>query len=104
MLKKNNYWKKFFVFCCGPGKHQLLRTSLFCIVVSLFTGALLLLVLGKNPLEAYKSILQGAGLLPKLRYAGKKKPAYRFYESLKLHYSNDICGFISCSSLEKWHL
>ena len=82
MLKKNNYWKKFFVFCCGPGKHQLLRTSLFCIVVSLFTGALLLFLLGKNPLEAYKSILQGAGLLPKLRYAGKKSQLTDFMSLL----------------------
>ncbi len=64
--------KKFMVLCCGPGTHQLLRTSLFCIFISLFVGAILLLLLGKNPITAYTSILQGAGILPKLRYAGRK--------------------------------
>lgn len=82
MLKKNNYWKKFFIFCCGPGKHQLLRTSLFCIVVSLLTGALLLLILKKSPIEAYMSILQGSGILPKLRYAGKKSQLTDFMSLL----------------------
>lgn len=72
MLKKNNMGKRLLVVCCGPGKHQVLRTSLFCILLSLFAGAVLLLFLGENPLVAYKSILQGAGILPKLRYAGKK--------------------------------
>lgn len=64
--------KKFLIVCCGPGKHQVLRTSLFCILISLFAGGVLLMCLGENPFAAYKSILQGAGILPKLRYAGKK--------------------------------
>ncbi len=82
MLKKNNYLKKFFIICCGPGKHQLLRTSLFCIVASLFTGAILLIMLGKNPLEAYVSILQGSGILQKARYAGKKSQLTDFMSLL----------------------
>jgi simple sugar transport system permease protein len=72
MLKRSNIGKKILIVCCGPGKHQVLRTSLFCILISLFAGAILLLLLGVNPFVAYKSILQGAGILPKLRYAGKK--------------------------------
>jgi general nucleoside transport system permease protein len=71
-LKRTNIGKKSLVVCCGPGRHQLLRISLFCIASSLLAGAVLLLLLGKNPLVAYQSILQGAGILPKLRYAGKK--------------------------------
>ena len=82
MLKKTNIWKRFFIFCCGPGKHQLLRTSLFCIVASLLTGALLLLLLGKNPITAYTSIMQGAGILPKLRYPGKKSQLTDFMSLL----------------------
>ncbi|MCH3916529.1 MAG: ABC transporter permease [Spirochaetia bacterium] len=69
---KINPMKRLMVRFCGPGKHQLLRTSLFCIVLSLLAGAILLLSLGKNPFVAYGSILQGAGCLPKLRYPGRK--------------------------------
>ncbi|MCY1151168.1 MAG: ABC transporter permease [Sphaerochaetaceae bacterium] len=72
MLKKDNIFKRSFVGFCGPGKHQVLRISLFCLLLSLLGGAILLLLLGKNPLVAYKSLLQGSGLLPKGRYAGKK--------------------------------
>ncbi|MDD3998023.1 MAG: ABC transporter permease, partial [Sphaerochaetaceae bacterium] len=82
MLKKNNIVKRLFVICCGPGKHQLLRTSLFCIFLSLFAGAILLLLLGKNPFEAYQSILQGAGILPKLRYPGRKNQLTDFMSLL----------------------
>ncbi len=67
---------------CGPGNHQLLRISLFSIFLSLLAGTVLLLSLGKNPLEAYQSILQGAGLLPKLRYAGKKSQLTDFMSLL----------------------
>jgi simple sugar transport system permease protein len=72
VLKKDNIFKRSFVGFCGPGKHQVLRISLFCLLLSLLGGAILLLLLGKNPLVAYKSLLQGSGLLPKGRYAGKK--------------------------------
>ena len=82
MLKKPNLIKRIFVYCCGPGKHQLLRVSLFCIFLSLLAGTVLLLLLGKNPLEAYRSILQGAGILPKTRYAGKKSQLTDFMSLL----------------------
>jgi simple sugar transport system permease protein len=72
VLKKENIFKRSFVGFCGPGKHQVLRISLFCLLLSLLGGAILLLLLGKNPIIAYKSLLQGSGLLPKSRYAGKK--------------------------------
>ncbi|MDC7231073.1 MAG: ABC transporter permease [Sphaerochaetaceae bacterium] len=82
MLKKPNLVKRLFMSCCGPGKHQLLRVSLFCIFLSLLAGAVLLLLLGKNPLEAYRSILQGSGILPKARYAGKKSQLTDFMSLL----------------------
>lgn len=82
MLKKPNLFKRIFMICCGPGKHQLLRVSLFCIFLSLLAGSVLLLLLGKNPFEAYRSILQGAGILPKTRYAGKKSQLTDFMSLL----------------------
>ncbi|MBI9096590.1 MAG: ABC transporter permease [Sphaerochaeta sp.] len=82
MLKRTNLIKRLFILCCGKGKHQLLRTSLFCIFLSLLAGVILLLLLGKNPLEAYKSILQGVGILPKPRYAGRKSQLTDFMSLL----------------------
>lgn len=72
MLKKQNIFKRSYANFCGPGKHQLLRVSLFCLLMSLLGGAILLLLLNKNPIVAYKSLLQGAGLLPKAKYPGRK--------------------------------
>ncbi|MGD1821922.1 MAG: ABC transporter permease [Pleomorphochaeta sp.] len=72
MLKKQNLFKRAYVGFCGPGKHQLLRVSLFCLLLSLLGGAILLLLLGKDPLVAYRSLLQGSGILPKAKYPGKK--------------------------------
>jgi simple sugar transport system permease protein len=82
MLNTTSLPKRVFILCCGKGKHQLLRTSLFCIFLSLLAGTLLLLILGKNPLEAYKSILQGAGILAKPRYAGRKSQLTDFMSLL----------------------
>ncbi|MGE4454595.1 MAG: ABC transporter permease [Sphaerochaeta sp.] len=82
MLKKPNLVKKLFIRFCHPGKHQLLRISLFCILLSLLAGTVLLLALGKNPIEAYRSILQGAGILPKARYAGKRSQLTDFMSLL----------------------
>ena len=82
MLKRTSLLKRLFILCCGKGRHQLLRTSLFCIFLSLLAGAILLLLLGKNPLEAYTSILQGAGILPKSRYAGRKSQLTDFMSLL----------------------
>ena len=42
------------------------------IFLSLLAGAVIILLLGKNPLSAYGNLLQGAGFLPKPSYAGYK--------------------------------
>mgnify|MGYP002870008484 CR=1 FL=1 len=39
-------------------------------VLSLLIGALLILILGKNPLTAYTNLLQGSGLFAKAKYGG----------------------------------
>ena len=70
MKQTQNRGKRVFVSLLGNERTQSFSVALFTIILSLFVGAILLLSLGKNPLVAYKSILQGAGFLPKPRYAG----------------------------------
>ena len=64
--------KKFFVKVLGNEKYQSFSIPVFAILLSLIVGAVVIAILGKNPLEAYGNLLQGSGLLPKPRYAGGK--------------------------------
>lgn len=64
--------KRGFVRLLGNERHQAVAIPLFAIVLSLLAGALVILLLGKNPLVAYQNLLQGSGLLPKATYAGYK--------------------------------
>lgn len=53
-------------------KYQIFIIPILAVGLSLLTGAILILVLGKNPLSAYENLLQGVGLLRKEKYpAGK---------------------------------
>ena len=44
----------------------------FAILMSLIVGAIVIAVVGQNPIGAYHNLLQGAGILPKASYAGGK--------------------------------
>ena len=72
MKQKNNPIAKFFVKMLGNEKYQFITIPVFSIIVSLLVGALVILLLGKNPLDAYANLLQGSGLLVKEKYAGGK--------------------------------
>ncbi|MGL4383484.1 MAG: ABC transporter permease, partial [Bacilli bacterium] len=50
-------------------KYQNIIVSLFAIICGLSIGAIILLLLKKNPIQAYQTLLQGSGLLPKPVYA-----------------------------------
>lgn len=67
-----NTLKKGFLKIVGKEKRQAITIPVLAILISLLVGAIVLLVLGKNPLVAYQNILQGSGLLPKPSYAGHK--------------------------------
>lgn len=73
-MKKNKATiaDKIFTKVLGGEKWYGITIPLFSIVLALFTGALILLALGKNPIDVYQSLLQGSGLLPKQKYAGGK--------------------------------
>ncbi|MPM54158.1 hypothetical protein SDC9_100931 [bioreactor metagenome] len=70
--KRANPVARAFLFLMGDEKRQRITIPVLAIVLSLLAGAILYLILGKNPLTAYQSFLQGAGLLPKASYAAKK--------------------------------
>ena len=64
--------KKLIVKLLGGKRLQMARISLFAILISLIFGAIILALLGKDPLPAYQNLMQGSGLLEKLAYAGKQ--------------------------------
>ena len=70
MKTKKSGVKKTFVSLFGDEKRQGITVPLFAILLSLVVCAVLILVLGKNPLEAYMNLLQGSGFLPKASYPG----------------------------------
>lgn len=72
MDKKNNGFQRFVKKALGNPRHQNVTIPLFTILIALLVGAVVLLVLGKNPLGAYYNLLQGCGLAPKASYAGHK--------------------------------
>ena len=57
---------------------------LIAILLSLAAGAVLMLLLGKNPLQGYLSLLQGSGILPKANYTGGKGMLSDFMSFLDL--------------------
>lgn len=50
-------------------RSEIIRTSIISVIVGLVVGAIIIALLGKNPLSAYFNLLQGCGLAPKARYA-----------------------------------
>ena len=60
MKKKVNPVTKFFVKILGNEKHQGITIPVFAIILSLIVGAIVIAILGKNPLSAYLNILQGS--------------------------------------------
>lgn len=70
---------RLFVKLLGNEKYQRLTIPLFALLLSLLVGAVVILILGKNPIAAYGNLLQGSGILPKLRYAGGKSMLTDFF-------------------------
>ena len=64
--------KKIIVKLLGGEKLQMVRISLFAIIVSLIVGIGILLAIGKDPFASYGNLLQGSGLMPKKSYAGRQ--------------------------------
>ena len=71
-MKTKKKSSNLFLTIMGDEKRQSLTIPLFAIFLSLIAGALLMLALGKNPIEGYMSLLRGCGLMMKKNYAGGK--------------------------------
>lgn len=56
----------------GNEKRQETIVPVFAVLMSLIVGAIVIGVIGKNPIGAYHNLLQGSGILPKASYAGGK--------------------------------
>lgn len=72
MHKKKNAFRGIIKKMLGNPRYQNVTIPLFTILVALIVGAIVLLILGKNPLSAYYNLLQGCGFAPKASYAGHK--------------------------------
>lgn len=66
----------------GDSRRQAITVPLLSVLCSLLAGAIIYLMLGKNPLEAYLSFLQGCGLWVKTNYAGMRGPLTDFLSFL----------------------
>ena len=53
-------------------KWQPITLPLVSILISFIAAAIVILIIGKNPLQAFFNLLQGSGILPKPSYAGYK--------------------------------
>ena len=79
-----NPFRRSFIALLGNEKYQGFTIPLFAIILSLLAASILLLSLGKNPLIAFRSFLQGSGLLPKVSYAAKKNILTDFMSMLNI--------------------
>ena len=61
---------KLFLARRLTGRRASVWASVFAIVLTMITASILLLVMGKSPIVAFQSFLQGCGLLPKAKYGG----------------------------------
>ena len=72
MKQKHKVLSKILIKMLGNENYQFITIPTFSIMISLLVGAGIILVLGKNPIEAYGNLLQGSGLLMKNKYADGK--------------------------------
>lgn len=81
-MRQTGFVRRAFLAVMGDEKRQRTTVPLLAILLSLVAGAVVLLILKKNPLTAYLSFLQGSGLLPKPSYAAKKSMLTDFMSML----------------------
>ena len=62
--------KNLLLSRCLTGRYASLWVSVLAVLMMFATAGILLLVIGKNPLDALRSFLQGCGILAKENYGG----------------------------------
>lgn len=71
-MRRANPITRGVLFLMGDERRQRITIPVFAILLSLIASSVVLLILGKNPMEAFVSLLRGSGILPKEAYAAKK--------------------------------
>jgi simple sugar transport system permease protein len=66
----------------GNKRWQFISIPLFAIVCSFIAASIIILIMGKNPLSAFYSLLQGGGFLPKPNYAAYKSVFTDFMDTM----------------------
>ena len=69
---KKNSLKYNLIRPISNEKWQPITIPLTAIIISFVAAAIVILLIGKNPFQAFYSLLQGAGIMPKPSYAGYK--------------------------------
>lgn len=64
--------KQYILKFLGSEKRQSVIIPIFAVLMSLIVGAVVIMLVGENPLDAYHNLLQGSGILPKGSYAAHK--------------------------------
>jgi general nucleoside transport system permease protein len=70
--KKNISLRYRLIQPLNSEKWQPVTIPLVSIIISFIAAAVVILFIGKNPLQAFYNLFQGAGILPKPSYAGYK--------------------------------
>ena len=71
-MKRANPITRGVLFLMGNERRQRITIPVFAILLSLIASSIVLLILGKDPIEAFISLLRGSGILPKEAYGAKK--------------------------------
>ncbi len=88
-----------FAFILGDEKRQAFSIPLLAVFLSLLAGAIVFMILGKNPLEGYLSFLQGSGLFPKENYAAKRSMFTDFLAFVNLWTPMIFASLSACVAL-----
>lgn len=70
--KKKNILQNSLIKPISNEKWQSISIPLVAIILSFVAAAIVILLIGKNPLQAFYNLLQGSGIMPKPSYAGYK--------------------------------
>ncbi len=77
-------------------KNDTIMIACLSVLISLLAGAVLILILKKNPLSAYFNLLQGSGLAPKGKYAAGKS-LFTDFSSFIDYWTPMIFASLSCA-------
>lgn len=71
-MKRVNPVTRGILFLMGDEKRQRITIPILAVLISLIVSSIVLLVMGKNPFEAFTSFIQGSGIIPKRAYGAKQ--------------------------------